>query len=65
MLGTWVTYVTLSLNETTIDDESASTDWTEVQKAALRKNRKMTLGVYLPLGGLFLQLISNFMPSNQ
>ncbi|TCZ78322.1 hypothetical protein [Lysobacter sp. N42] len=63
MIGVYMVYANSPINHHIIDGGSLDTDFAAIERATIRRNRLMTLGVYIVLGGSMLQLASNFLPS--
>jgi hypothetical protein len=63
MTGVYIVYANSPLNESVISGGGASTDFVKIERETKRKNVLMRTGIYLVLGGTFLQLASNYLPS--
>ncbi len=63
IIGVYVIYINSPINESEIVAAPITDDSTELQESTSKKNRFMKFGVYIVIIGTVLQLISNFIPS--
>jgi hypothetical protein len=62
MIGVYMIYANSPINQHVIDGGDFETDFGAIDRATKRRNKLMTVGVYIVLGGSLLQLASNFVP---
>jgi uncharacterized membrane protein len=65
LIGVYLVYKGSPIHYDKISGGSAQTDWEKVKRETDRKNRLVTIGVYLVIIGTVLQLISNFIPATK
>ncbi|MCL6619302.1 MAG: hypothetical protein K6T33_05880 [Thermomonas hydrothermalis] len=63
MIGVYMIYANSPINNHVIDGGDFDTDFAAIERTTKRRNKLMTVGVYIVLGGSLLQLASNFIPS--
>ena len=63
IIGVVMVYRYSPLNESVVDGGGADTDFGAIERKQKCRNQLLKLGVYLVLGGSFVQLVSNFLPS--
>lgn len=62
IVGVWSLWKTSPTNFSVIDAGGASTNWDDINKKRINKNKIMDRSVVLILIGSSLQLVSNFLP---
>jgi hypothetical protein len=64
MVGVYMIYANSPINHHVIDGGDFDTDHSAEERATSCRNKLMTAGVYIVLGGYLLQLFSNFLPAS-
>jgi hypothetical protein len=62
MVGVYMVYANSPINDHVIDGGTFDTDHAAEERSTKRRNKLMTIGVYIVLTGSLLQLVSNFLP---
>lgn len=63
IVGVYLVYVGSPIHFDIISGGNSKTDWKKEARKTARKNRQVKIGVYLVIGGTFLQFISNIIPA--